>query len=295
MGKPGESFDHGAQDVMLKKSQPSERNFLPEVLDRTIIAIPLLKILEKEKKEGTLSAGPQAVTHPVIIDLNLLYPNNGRKGARKRVEEFLIDKAIEQTNGDPSREGINVAKSALSEQYLFCRLSGETIRRLVILDNDPSLPGASNPHRTAVYHIWPDFRIKGLINKSISTVKADAAHRSFSALGENIVWAVIDSGVDAIHPHFGELGNLVFDETLEAQGFHGGRNQSGRRASRRLRAWDARRRHHRGPLQCVAGETDAGDTPVSRPGRQHQTRAADDHVAPLRNGSMLQAAIAQGA
>jgi subtilisin family serine protease len=34
-------------------------------------------------------------------------------------------------------------------------------------------------------------------------VKADAAGRSYDALGRGITWAVIDSGIDITHPHFG--------------------------------------------------------------------------------------------
>ncbi len=33
----------------------------------------------------------------------------------------------------------------------------------------------------AIFHIWPDFEISACINKSIATVKADAAQNSFSA------------------------------------------------------------------------------------------------------------------
>jgi serine protease AprX len=43
---------------------------------------------------------------------------------------------------------------------------------------------------------------------SITTVKADAARRAFSAAGTNITWAVIDSGIDSAHPHFGSYKNL---------------------------------------------------------------------------------------
>jgi len=46
------------------------------------------------------------------------------------------------------------------------------------------------------------------MNRSVSTVKADAAHLSFSALGEGIVWAVMDSGIDEKHPHFAQHKNL---------------------------------------------------------------------------------------
>jgi serine protease AprX len=57
------------------------------------------------------------------------------------------------------------------------------------------------------------------MNKSISTVKADAAHISFSALGSGIVWAVMDSGVDGRHPHFALHGNLDIGPDLKHRNF----------------------------------------------------------------------------
>jgi subtilisin family serine protease len=50
--------------------------------------------------------------------------------------------------------------------------------------------------------VWPDFQVRRLIDASVSTVKADAAHRSFDSCGEGIVWAVVDSGIQGSHPHF---------------------------------------------------------------------------------------------
>ncbi len=57
------------------------------------------------------------------------------------------------------------------------------------------------PERS-IYRVWPDFEVRKLIDATVSTVKADAAHRSFDSMGDGIVWAVIDSGIDASHPHF---------------------------------------------------------------------------------------------
>src|SRR6185436_3122720 len=54
----------------------------------------------------------------------------------------------------------------------------------------------------AIYHIWPDFEIKTRITRSISTVKANAAINSFSARGTDIVWAVMDTGIQGDHPHY---------------------------------------------------------------------------------------------
>ena len=39
-------------------------------------------------------------------------------------------------------------------------------------------------------------------------MKADAAFRTYSAAGVGVVWAVIDSGIDGTHPHFG-CGNVT--------------------------------------------------------------------------------------
>jgi serine protease AprX len=53
-----------------------------------------------------------------------------------------------------------------------------------------------------IYRVWPDFAINTYQGHSLPTVKADAAQRAFAALGENITWAVIDTGIDGAHPHF---------------------------------------------------------------------------------------------
>ncbi|MGZ9247836.1 MAG: S8 family peptidase, partial [Gemmatirosa sp.] len=60
------------------------------------------------------------------------------------------------------------------------------------------------------------------MNRSISTVKADAAAISFSALGHDVVWAVLDSGIDTNHPHFADRQNLVLDPELKHEDFTGG-------------------------------------------------------------------------
>lgn len=57
------------------------------------------------------------------------------------------------------------------------------------------------------------------MNKSVRTVKADAAHSSFSAMGEGLVWAVMDSGIDGKHPHFAEHRNLELGPGLAHKSF----------------------------------------------------------------------------
>lgn len=63
------------------------------------------------------------------------------------------------------------------------------------------------------------------MNRSICTVKADAAQASFDALGRGIVWAVIDSGVDHSHLHFTRHDNLLLNKPLEHIDFTGGKSE----------------------------------------------------------------------
>ena len=56
-----------------------------------------------------------------------------------------------------------------------------------------------------IFRVWPDYTLHPQIDRSAPTVKADAAWRSYDARGHGIVWAVIDSGIDACHPHFSAL------------------------------------------------------------------------------------------
>ncbi|HEY2906447.1 MAG TPA: hypothetical protein VGJ29_11160, partial [Vicinamibacterales bacterium] len=153
------------------EADPTKKPFTPEVLDKTVIAIPLLEILKAE------DAQPQPrPPQPVIIDINLEY-REGPIAARRRIQEHVAA-AIQQFGTAGVRQGINEAKSALSEQYFFAVLEGPVIRGIVRLDNierkPTDQPGARLPQR-AIYRIWPDFQISALINRSVATVKADAA------------------------------------------------------------------------------------------------------------------------
>ena len=194
------------------ETNPKKKPFTPEVLDKTVIAIPLLEILKKQKKKGALI--------PVIIDINLEY-REGAATARDRIREEVAA-AIAKHGTKKLRQGINEPKSELSEQYLFASLEVAVIRGLVRIDNEErkesDTPGARLRQR-AIYRIWPDFKINALINKSLATVKADAARTSFSAHGQDIVWAVMDSGIDATHPHFAEYETLSLSPALTHKDF----------------------------------------------------------------------------
>ena len=73
-----------------------------------------------------------------------------------------------------------------------------------------------------IRRIWYDHPLRPLIDRSVSTVKADAAHRAFAADGRNIVWAIVDSGIDSDHLHFQRNRTLNLDPPLAHYDFTGG-------------------------------------------------------------------------
>ncbi|MDB5385056.1 MAG: putative serine peptidase, partial [Planctomycetaceae bacterium] len=135
-------------------------------------------------------------------------------------------KGVEEKTTEPVSGPVRISKS-----YYRCELSVKEWRELLKLDENNALQAAHKAAETrsnalkaagnpiignasdlglenadqyrSIFRLWPDFPIKAQLYQSIPTIKADAALRSFEATGRGIVWAVIDSGVQADHPHFG--------------------------------------------------------------------------------------------
>ncbi len=186
------------------------RNFNPDNMLRSVISVPMLDKIELDEDE----------LQSVLIELNINYCN-GRPGAKDRVRT-LIGQALSETGGAAAEEFVSDWKTATSEQYVYAKLTGRTIRKLVELDQNESPPG-TNPDDDwhAIYHVWPDFKIRAQIWRSAATVKADACRRSFATTGRGIVWAIFDSGIYGRHPHFIKHSNLTLPSGLAHIDFMG--------------------------------------------------------------------------
>ncbi len=97
-------------------------------------------------------------------------------------------------------------KANISPPYCFATLTAAQITDLAEETHQQIRTGGRKS--ALIFRIWSDHEIRATLTRSLVTVKADAAQRAFRALGENIVWAVLDSGIDAQHPHFTEFKNL---------------------------------------------------------------------------------------
>jgi len=65
--------------------------------------------------------------------------------------------------------------------------------------------GASSP---AVYRMFVNSRKKALMQKSVDAIQATTARLGYGADGAGITWAVLDTGIDADHPHFNDKSTM---------------------------------------------------------------------------------------
>lgn len=195
-----------------------DREHLRDLLDRSCITTPLLDTIGATERD---TADPTTPTPPpikVVIDLNFDY-KGGTSAAATRVRD-LIDQAVAKV-GTGVPQGVDGDRTQPGGQYVVARLEPPVIRHLAAVDRRA---GQRSRIQQAIYRIWPDFKVHAHTTRSVATVKVDAARSTFSAWGEGIVWAVLDSGIDGKHPHFKKFRNLDLDEPLEHRDFTGGKS-----------------------------------------------------------------------
>jgi serine protease AprX len=188
--------------------------------DRNDIQRTLSPTLVTESLRSRLEDAPGA-RHHIIIELNSQFPS-GVEAARKQVKDTIAEVA-------PGSMERNLPTA--QHPFVFAELTGDELSKLMLKDfalakqtqdllpPTKRRPDGSVPREVrAIFKIWESAQIRPLTTVSIRTVKADAAQSAFTAKGEGIVWAVLDSGIDQ-HPHFEKYDNLVLDPPLAHTSF----------------------------------------------------------------------------
>jgi subtilisin family serine protease len=141
----------------------------------------------------------------VVIELNTRYPG-GIEAARSAFLDLW--KRVRPT--PPTSPNEDAQPIQVSRHLYKVSLSRFLLDELISWDRED----AARP--PCVFRAWEDYLLYPGIDRSVKTVKADAAWRSFNAMGSRVVWAVIDSGIQADHQHFSGLeisGELVRQQT----------------------------------------------------------------------------------
>jgi subtilisin family serine protease len=146
---------------------------------------------------------------PMLIELNVLYPG-GLAAVRQAFYDLwgnYVDRAggswpTESLPPDPVQPPVPPRLALVAPKLYQCVLSRADTQEMVTQDRRSARASGRPP---VIFRVWPDYTLHPQIDRSAPTVKADAAWRSYDARGHGIVWAVIDSGIDACHPHFSAL------------------------------------------------------------------------------------------
>jgi len=93
------------------------------------------------------------------------------------------------------------------------RMRIERLRRFVAADltreEAEAITTALALRGTSIKRVWRNAQKHALLDVSVHTVQALAAHTGYRATGRGIAWAVLDSGIRRDHPHFAEFSNIA--------------------------------------------------------------------------------------
>jgi len=146
---------------------------------------------------------------PMLVELNLRYP--GGLAEVRRAFYALWEQYAERAGGSwpaepasvsPVQPPVPTGLALVAPKLYQCVLSRADAQQMAGQDRSSARDSGLPP---VIFRIWPDYTLTPQIDRSAPTVKVDAAWRSYDARGRGIVWAVIDSGIDACHPHFSAL------------------------------------------------------------------------------------------
>jgi subtilisin family serine protease len=127
----------------------------------------------------------------ILVELRL---DHGSNPATVRRSFLKLFKDVFGTTGPP--QPVPVAR-----HYLRCVLDPDEINRL-LRGGDAASGASAGRGLELIYRVWPDLVVRAHLDRSVTTIQADAARRTFGSAGAGVVWAVLDSGIDATHPHF---------------------------------------------------------------------------------------------
>ncbi len=114
----------------------------------------------------------------------------------KRVKKSLAESGQLTATGEAADQAvIEHIDLEVLQSYVSARLTRSETEEL-----------AAQMRGVAVFRMFKNSVKRRHLKKSIDTIQARTAHLGYSAMGKGITWAVLDTEVDARHPHFNPQG-----------------------------------------------------------------------------------------
>lgn len=132
--------------------------------------------------------------HPVMIEIKEIKERGDESidRGRESIHERLADLAA---RGGADVEDLKIHHHRRFVSAVLNRSEIEVLRS----ENDA----------LQVLRVWQNARKRALINRSAKMVQVTPAHQAYAAHGNGIEWAVLDTGIHHLHPHFGQNHNIA--------------------------------------------------------------------------------------
>ncbi|HEY6645459.1 S8 family peptidase [Povalibacter sp.] len=138
-----------------------------------------------------MEAGAAEERHAVLIELRDQFePGSASRPADDVREDVVgwIRKALRDTRPRLSEDDVDLEPLA---SYVSAKLTRTEIERM-----------STELHLDSVYRVFRNARKRALLDQSINVLQCATAHRGYDSRGQGITWAVLDTGIDPLHPHF---------------------------------------------------------------------------------------------
>lgn len=196
--KPGQRLRYIAPLEAAVAAQLDFDDFVRQVLPRTgfDLGVALQNLLDLLDARLLSGKGPRAVRDALVTGAELfdfICASRGRLSPEMRVAALVAVLLVARQLGG---RGEITLKALDSKPELPRGLAAATLDLSSYLGREVVLNAAPLIWRVALN------RKVSALALSVSTIKADAAHRVFNIDCRSLTWAVIDSGIDGSHPAF---------------------------------------------------------------------------------------------
>lgn len=138
-----------------------------------------------------MESSDQEERHPVLIELRDQWDEGQSRSADEVRSEVVAWITRSLNDAKPRLTPEDVDLEALSG-YVAAQLTRSEVERL-----------STELRLDSVYRVFKNARKRALLDQSIDVLQCATAHRGYESRGQGITWAVLDTGIDPLHPHFG--------------------------------------------------------------------------------------------
>ena len=138
-----------------------------------------------------MESRPAEERHAVLIELSDQWDGGQSRPADEVRAEVVSWITRSLRSSKPHLTSDDVDLEALSG-YVSAKLTRSEVERT-----------STELHLDSVYRVFKNARKRALLDQSINVLQCSTAHRGYESRGQGITWAILDTGIDPRHPHFG--------------------------------------------------------------------------------------------